>query len=279
MTELAIVIVSYNAREELNSCLKSLTDHPPITPHKIVIVDNGSPDGNSKIPESNWRNVDVIDAGGNLGFSRAVNLGIRSTASQLLLLLNSDTSAPPGAVDHLVGILRSRPDVTVVGPRLVDAKGNLEISFGSMISPFTELWQKSLVRGHARRLPFFTRLAERRAQDEHTVDWVSGACLLVRRVDAEAVGLFDERFFLYTEDVDFCAAVRNLGGRILFTPTVEILHHRGRSGRYAPFETSMAYNRSHLAFYQKHYPTWHPVLRMYLRLRGRLPRNEIGSGK
>ena len=77
MTELAIVIVSYNAREELDSCLKSLADHPPITPHKIVVVDNGSPDGNSKIPASNWQNVDVIDAGGNLGFAGGVNLGAR----------------------------------------------------------------------------------------------------------------------------------------------------------------------------------------------------------
>ncbi len=104
------------------------------------------------------------------------------------------------------------------------------------------------------------------------MDWVSGACLLVRRVAAEQAGLLDERYFLYTEDVDFCAAIRRQGQRILFTPAAEIVHLRGRSRATAPAAMDAAYRRSHLAFYQKHHPRWVPLLRFYLRLKGRLPR-------
>ena len=103
---------------------------------------------------------------------------------------------------------------------------------------------------------------------EQWPDWVSGACLLVRRADAEAVGLLDERFFMYTEDVDFCAAIRARGRRILFTPSAAVVHLRGRSGAGSPVDTYAAYRRSHLAFYEKHHPWLAPLLRLYIRARG-----------
>jgi GT2 family glycosyltransferase len=103
------------------------------------------------------------------------------------------------------------------------------------------------------------------------VDWVSGACLLVRRQDAEAAGLLDERFFLYTEDVDFCASVRALGKTVRYTPEAEIVHARGRSRSHDPRASNAAYRRSHLAFYEKHHPRWAPLLRLYLSLRGERP--------
>ena len=96
---------------------------------------------------------------------------------------------------------------------------------------------------------------------------MSGACLLVRRAAAEAAGLLDERFFMYTEDVDFCAAIRAGGHRILFTPAVEVVHLRGRSAAAASAATIEAYRRSRLAFYEKHHPAWVPLLKLYLRLR------------
>ena len=109
-------------------------------------------------------------------------------------------------------------------------------------------------------------------QQEQSPDWVSGACLLVQRQDAEAVGLLDERFFMYGEDVDFCAAIRSHGKRILFTPAAEFIHLRGRSRVTAPEATERAYRQSQLAFYEKHHPQWLPILRIYLRLKGSLPK-------
>ena len=110
------------------------------------------------------------------------------------------------------------------------------------------------MRGLERGDPAVRRQVEAMTRQEQWPDWVSGACLLVRRADAEAVGLLDERYFMYTEDVDFCAALRARGRRVLFTPAVEVVHLRGRSAATAPAATRAAYRRSHLAFYQKHHP-------------------------
>jgi GT2 family glycosyltransferase len=208
-----------------------------------------------------WPDVRVIALDANVGFARANNIALRATASVDVLLLNSDTIVPADAIDRLVAELDRDPGVAIVGPRLVDGSGRAELSFGRMIAPLNELRQKRLARSPE---------VERLTRERHYPDWVSGACLLVRRGDAEAVGGLDERFFMYTEDVDFCAAIRARGRRVLFTPDVEIVHLRGRSAASAPAATNAAYRRSQLAFYEKHHPRWAPVLKLYLRIRGQL---------
>jgi GT2 family glycosyltransferase len=171
-------------------------------------------------------------------------------------------------VDTLIDVLEQHPEVAVVGPRLVDGSGRAELSFGRMIGPLNELRQKWLSGGHERHLASRSRKVDAMTRREQYPDWVSGACLLVRRADAEAVGLLDERYFMYTEDVDLCAAIRARGRRILFTPAVEIVHLRGRSAAAAPAATRAAYHRSHLAFYRKHHPVLFPLLLLYRRVRG-----------
>lgn len=258
MSVLSIVIVSFNARADLQACLRSLTTAPPsMDDHEIIVVDNDSADGSAEAAER-IPGVRVIRMGRNAGFSAANNAGIRASRGDLLLLLNSDTRVPPGALDHLVARLAATDSAAIAGPRLVDAEGRPELSFGRMISPLTELRQK-------RRTPAWIQAETAR---EQFVDWVSGACLLVRRADGEAAGLLDERFFLYTEDVDFCHAVRQLGRKVLFTPAAEITHLRGRSRAAQPNASRAAYRRSHLAFYQKHHPWAVPLLRLYLRFKG-----------
>ena len=276
MADLSIVIVSYNARSDLDACLASLHDAPPLTPHEIVVVDNASTDGSAGMVRDTWPRVTVIDAGGNLGFSRANNIGIRAGAGSLVLLLNSDTRVPRGAVDRLVEELRAHPDVAVVGPRLVDAAGRPELSYGSMITPVSESCRKAVGWLHRNSVPPVPAWVRWRVSRPHYPDWVSGACLLVWRADAEAAGLLDERFVLYAEDVDFCAAIRSRGRRVLFSPAAEIVHLRGRSVRHAPAAAERLYRLSHLAFYQKHHPRWYPWLRAYLRIRGRLPARDPG---
>ena len=183
---------------------------------------------------------------------------------------------PAGAIDRLVEEIERDDSVAVVGPRLVDREGRAELSFGSMIGPFSELFQKLLVRGHAARAPVLSALVEGMTSRARYPDWVSGACLLVRRADAEAVGLLDERYFMYAEDVDFCAAIRARGGRIRFAPAITVVHARGRSAAAAGAATYAAYRRSQLAFYEKHHPRWVPFLRWYLQVRGRArPHSEI----
>ena len=271
LVELSIVIVSYNARRDLEACLDSLAAAPPRASHEVVVVDNASTDGSPRAVEGRAGDVRLIRQPRNTGFAAANNRGIRATSGELILLLNSDTLVPPGAIDALIGRLRARPSAAAAGPRLVDGAGRVELSFGPMISPFGELRQKAIAGLHAWRVPPVSWMVERRTAREQTVDWVSGAALLVYRREAEAVGLLDERFFLYTEDVDFCAALRARGRDILFTPDAQITHLRGRSRASAPDAMNAAYRRSQIAFYEKHHPGWVPLLKRYLRLKGQLP--------
>ena len=264
---LSIIIVSFNARSDLSRCLESLHHPVPTSPHEIIVVDNASHDGSAEAARR-WSDVIVIESGGNLGFARGANVGIRASRGELLLLLNSDTVVPPQAIDRLVDELARDARTSVVGPRLVDSDGRAELSFGAMIGPLNELRQKLLVGAQAARVPILAAIVERMTRRARHPDWVSGACLLVRRADAEAVGLLDERYFMYAEDVDFCAAIRGRGRRILFTPAVKVVHRRGRSAAAAPDATQAAYRRSQLAFYDKHHPRWSPILRLYLRIRG-----------
>jgi hypothetical protein len=261
---IAIVIVSYNARADLERCLESLHAHPPVVAHEIIVVDNQSSDGSAEAARR-WASVRVIDAGANVGFAAGCNIGIRASSSPYILLLNSDTIVKKDAIDALLRILQAHPEAAVVGPRLVDAEGRAEVSFGPMISPLNELRQRRLVQGCDRRNRDIEQQVEAMTRREQWPDWVSGACLLVARQDAEAVGLLDERYFMYTEDVDFCAAIRARGRRILFTPEVEIVHLRGRSAAFASAATRVAYERSHLAFYRKHHPVLAPFLSLYRR--------------
>jgi hypothetical protein len=269
MRRLSIVIVSFNSRAELEPCLGSIAGAPQQVDYEIVVVDNASPDGTSGWLRERWPAVRVIDAGGNLGFARASNVGIRQSSGELVLLLNPDTIIPPGALGALVRELDARPRAAIAGPRLVDGRGRAELSFGRMISPLAELRQKLLVAGNDRDVAPVRALVESMTSRSRTVDWVSGACLLVRRTDLEAVGLLDERFFMYAEDVDLCASVRARGREVLFMANVQVVHLRGRSVASAPRATADAYRRSHIAFYEKHHPRWAPLLKAYLKIRGR----------
>ena len=272
MITLSIVIVNYNAQPHLANCLDSLTASPPATGHEIIVVDNASTDGSVQMVRARWPDVALIEQSANLGFAAGNNIAIRASRGALILLLNNDTIVPAGAIDALVGALLAHPDAAVAGPRLVDETGRAELSFGPMISPLNELRQKWMMTRHGRGVARASRWVEEATRQDRHVDWVSGACLLVRRADAERVGLLDERYFLYTEDVDFCAAIRARGRRVLFTPAAQVVHLRGRSRSTVPGGMQAEYRRSHLAFYDKHHPRWAPLLRLYLRLKGQLPR-------
>jgi N-acetylglucosaminyl-diphospho-decaprenol L-rhamnosyltransferase len=262
---LAILIVSYNTRRELENCLQSLHQNPPHLSHEIVVIDNASQDGSIEAVRSKWPGVRVIALDTNTGFASANNEGFRQTASDLVLLLNSDAIVLPGALDRLVTALHELPGAAIVGPKLIDGNGVTELSFGRMIGPFAELGRKVVARVGG------TKKIEALTSRTRSVDWVSAACLLVRREHAEAAGLLDSRYFMYLEDVDFCAAVRANGGTVYFTPTAEVVHLRGQAGTFNRRATDHAYRRSQLAFYRKHHPGWEPLLRLYLALQGKLP--------
>jgi GT2 family glycosyltransferase len=268
-TSLDVVIVSYNTRDDLAACLASLVAHPPTGLDTVFVVDNASTDGSPAVVADRFPRARLLPLDRNAGFGAANNVALRRSQSDLVLLLNSDTIVRPGAIDTLAERLTATGAVAA-GPRLVDDAGRPEVSFGPMLTPLAELGQRVRVRLAARRSAWARRYVDRLTGRERYVDWVSGACLLARRDAVADAGYFDERYFLYEEDVDLCAALRARGGRVLFTPAATIVHRRGRSVRAAaPPEGLSHYDRSHLAFYDKHAPRWAPWLRRWLRWRGR----------
>lgn len=266
---IAVIIVTYNSRDEIGPCLESLVGHTAPFEASFTVVDNQSTDGTVAAVRQQWPMVQVIEVGANVGFARANNLGIRATESEYVVVLNPDTVAPPGALQTLVRGLAAHPEAAIAGPRLLNERGFPEISWGPPIGPRGEFTQKLLSGLYHRKVRRVVRYVDRLSRQSREVAWVSGACMAIRRADLEAVGLFDERYFMYTEDVDLCLAVRARGRRVLYVAQAEIIHHRGRSAAHNP-ETERHRRRSQLAYYEKHHPAWAPVLRGYLKVTGKI---------
>lgn len=265
---LAIIIVTYNSAQEIDACLESLVGHTGPFPTTITVVDNASKDGTASHVRERWPSVQVIDAGGNLGFAKANNIGIRATDSDYVLLMNPDTVAPPGAIQTLVRGLASHPDAAIAGARLLSERGFPELSWGVPITPWNELKTMIFSRLYLRKIRGIVRKMDKLSRVAREVDWVSGACMVIRRPDLEAVGLLDERYFMYNEDVDLCLAMKKRGRRVLFIAAAEVLHHRGRSAATNPAMERLR-QQSHVAYYEKHLPMWTPLLRIYLKVTGK----------
>ena len=265
---LAIVIVSYNVRRDLEVCLRSIVGRTTPIRTTITVVDNASTDGTPAMARATFPSVQIIEAGDNLGFARANNVGIRATQSDLVLLLNPDTEVPEDAVPRLVRALAAAPQAAAMGPRLVDGDGRPELSFGWTISPLGELRQKLVGALYDRRVGAVTRHVEHWTRTSGEREWISGACLLARRQDLDSVGLLDERYFMYTEDVDLCVAFRARGRHVLFNADVVVTHRRGQSVVTNPHSNTLR-RQSQIAYYEKHHPGWAPALRAYLRLTGK----------
>jgi N-acetylglucosaminyl-diphospho-decaprenol L-rhamnosyltransferase len=266
---LAIIIVTYNSAQEIDACLQSLVGHTSPFPTTITVVDNASTDGTADHVRRRWPSVQVIESGGNLGFAKANNIGIRATESDYVLLMNPDTVAPPGAIQTLVRGLASHPEAAIAGARLLNDRGFPELSWGLTITPWNEVRTMVFSRLYHRKVRRLVRKMDKLSRLAREVDWVSGACMVIRRPDLEAVGLLDERYFMYNEDVDLCLAMHKRDRIVLYIAAAEVLHYRGRSAPHNP-ELERRRQHSHIAYYEKHLPMWTPLLRLYLKVTGKI---------
>lgn len=230
MIEISVIIVSYNTRDLLRDCLRSVLGDIDMPPHEVIVVDNGSRDGSMAMVRAEFPAIEVIETGENLGFAQANNLALRRAQGAFFLLLNSDAFPEPDAVGRLVEYLRRHPEVGVVGPRLLNRDGSLQPSCYRFPSPgrawLENLWVSSLLPPGS----FWGDFRRWGHDEDREVDWVSGACFLVRREAYAAVGGFDERFFMYQEETDWQRRLRDGGWRIAFTPDARVMHIGGASG-------------------------------------------------
>ena len=227
---LSAIVVSYNTREMTLDCLRTLEGELRGAESETIVVDNASQDGSPAAIGMAFPATRVIVNATNKGFGAANNRAIKEARGKYFLFLNSDAFLHPGALAKLVKYLDEHAEVGAVGPRLLNKDGSVQRSCFRFPTP-QQSWVENL--GIAALFPAHSRLGDYRrwAHDsERQVDWIVGACLLVRRTAVEQIGDFDEKFFLYAEETDWQRRMRYGGWEIAFTPTAEATHLGGASG-------------------------------------------------
>lgn len=252
--ELETIVVSHGAEELLRRCLISLREHPPAGESRITVVDSGSPDGTPDMVEREFEDVRLIRRP-NIGFSAANNLVLRESEADAVLLLNPDTEVYAGTLDTVLARLRSEPRIGMVGPRLVTETGELDHACKrSFPTPLSALAHFTGVgRGASAAAPLSQYRATHLGDDEPgEVDAINGAFMLCRSRAVREVGLLDEGYWLYMEDLDWCRRFWQAGWRVFYEPAAVALHVKGGSsdGRRAPRQ-EIAFHRGMGRFYRR----------------------------
>ena len=248
--------MNWNAGATLRACLAALFASEGGDPPQVILVDNASTDGSLAGLTSTYPALEVIRNAKNLGFARAANQGFQAVRGQFALLLNPDVILLPSAVPRLTQFMTAHPGAGIAGPRLLDPDGTLQGSarrdpsvwtalFGRS-APLTRLFPNNPVS--KRELPALSVSSNAPVE----VDWLSGACLVVRRTAWEQVGLLDERFFLFWEDADWCVRFRQAGWGVYYVPTASGTHFVGVSRAGRRVGSVLDFHVSAYRYYRKH---------------------------
>jgi N-acetylglucosaminyl-diphospho-decaprenol L-rhamnosyltransferase len=251
--KLDIAIVAFNCCDLVARCLASLRANAPEEPVSVVVVDNASSDGTADLVRRAFPEVDLVEAGANVGFARATNLAIRRGSAPYVLALNPDTEVHAGTLDRLLELMDDRPEVAVVGCRLVLEDGTFD--HAARRSFPTLLGALGHFSGLGRSDSAPAALAQYRAPgvEAGPVDAVNGAFMLMRRAALDQVGLFDEDYWMYFEDLDLSRRLQAAGWVTWYEPSVSATHVKGgSSGRDRRPRLNVAFHRSMLRFYRRH---------------------------
>lgn len=266
--DLAIVIVNYNTRDDLDVCLRSIKDSEGAFSCSVIVVDNASRDGSAEMVREKhpWVNELIINEQNN-GYADANNRGLRSfgfasgqkgdgTLPRYALLLNPDTVLPPGALAAMLAYMDAHPGVGVAGPKLVRQDGSLDRAcrrgFPNPAVAFYHMVGLDRLFPHSKRFGRYNLsyldedlLAE--------VDAVVGAFMLMRGEALDQVGLLDESFFMYGEDLDLCYRIKKTGWSVVYNPEVTVLHIKGAASRKNSQRATLAFYEAMQIFHDKHY--------------------------
>jgi GT2 family glycosyltransferase len=255
--DVTAILVNYNAGNELAVALRSIQSDCAEVEWEAVVVDNASSDNSAAIVET-FPRATLIRNPANVGFGRAVNQAAAVARAPRLLLVNPDCRLVSGAISTLRSVLDAEPSCAVVGPRIFDPDGTVQGSARGDPDMLTGLFGRT---GALRVLLPFLPVARRNVVVEDAVrtgassvvvDWLSGACMLIRRDAFTAAGGFDERFFLYWEDADLCRRLRNRGFQVRYVPGASAVHQVGRSSQTARRSSIRAFHASAYLYYATH---------------------------
>jgi len=256
----AVVVVNYEAGELLAACIRSILSDTSADTPEVVVVDNGSSDGSTDLLRGD-SSVTVVDPGRNLGYAGAANLGIARTTADVVAVCNPDVHVSPGTAAAMLRRLADEPDLGAVGPMIREVDGSHYPSARSVPSVGDAVGHGLL--GLVKRDNRFTRRYRELDADPtqaRDVDWVSGAAIWLRRGAVDAIGGWDDGYFMYVEDVDLCWRLRRAGWRVAYEPEGEVTHVHGASTARRPYRMIAEHNRSLLRFAGKRWRGWRRVL-------------------
>lgn len=252
--DLSVVIVNLNTRDELRDCLTSVLGADSGSA-EIIVVDQASVDGSVEMLHGEFPEMPLIRNTENLGFAKASNQGIKASSGRYVILLNPDCIVHPGAFTEIVRFGDAHPDAGIFGIRILNSDGSVFESCRRFPTLAAGIFRNAIL---ARLFPNNPYIKEYLMADwDHSevaeVDWVSGAALVIRRELLDDIGPFDERFFMYCEDVDIAYRAKQAGWKVMYFPGATVVHLRARSSDQNPVRMIVAFHRSMYLFFKKHY--------------------------
>jgi GT2 family glycosyltransferase len=262
-----IIIVNYNSTDCLLQCLESVYDKLSGAPAALWIVDNASSDGIHRIAER-FPEVRLLRNHRNRGFGAAVNQALKKSTAPYVVLLNPDSCVLKGFFQTLLPFMEDNPRIGLAGPRILNADGSAQGSARSFPTPLTALFGRtSLLSRLFPRNPITRANILTAASDgvhPMEVDWVSGACMVVRRKAIDDAGYFDERFFMYWEDADWCQRMRQRGWKIVYFPRAEVMHRVGVSSGKRAMGSLFEFHKSAYRLFEKYNPSMPGLLKILI---------------
>jgi len=263
-SSLDIIIVNYNSTDYLLRCIGSIYDSLQARPSKILVMDNASKDGVGRV-KVEFPQVILTKNSRNVGFAKAINAALKQSDSPYVVVLNPDTYVMNGFFDSILKYIEENSDVGIVGPKILDRDGSVQGSARRFPTPLTGLFgRSSLLSRYLPNNPFTRKNILTSRIDGGMpieVDWVSGACMVARRKAVEAVGLLDERFFMYWEDADWCMRMWNMGWKVVYFPHASVMHYVGVSSDKAFSRSILEFHKSSYRLFDKHSKPYYRFLK------------------
>ncbi|MFQ5398421.1 MAG: glycosyltransferase family 2 protein [Anaerolineae bacterium] len=252
--DLTIVIVSWNVRKLLRGCLRAIDRGSEELAVQVVVVDSDSSDGSPDMVQEEFPWVELIACSENVGFPRGNNLGIARAHGRFILLLNPDTEVKGDALSEMVAYLKAHPTVGVVGAQLLNPDGSVQSSRRRFPTLATAFFESTWLQGVA-PARILTRYYAQDLPDDETadVDWLMGACLMVRREVVAQVGGLDEAYFMYSEELDWCHRIKDAGWRVVYLPSARVMHYVGKSSDQAVTARHINFQRAKLRYFRKYH--------------------------
>ncbi|MAX12589.1 MAG: glycosyl transferase family 2 [Candidatus Marinimicrobia bacterium] len=260
--DISIVIVNYNTGKYLFNCICSIFQSNPSLKLEIIIIDNDSSDDSIEFLNSYKQNFTLIKNKSNLGFSKALNLGLRKSSAKYVCILNPDTLCDQNSMQKMFDYMEKSLDVACLSPKIVNSDGSFQISCKRSLPTIKNSFFK--ITGIDKLFPsssFFGsyNLLYLDENEINQVEVISGACMFMRYEVLKLVGYFDESFFMYGEDIDYCHRINEAGLKILYYPDSKVVHFKGVSAESRPYEVISEFHNSMIKYYDKYqlkYPFW-----------------------